>query len=173
MLSQLIDASVKNLMEFYKISSIVGHSGEKGGFREYFVNQMVRPYIPAHFGISSGIVMDYRCKQSSQSDIIIYDKRLMPPILQAEGRGIFPVECTLMVIEVKSKLSSTHFEDIGLAASKLAPERLGDGTINPNGLHIATPARTPDQKTSYPLYAVFAYESDASDKDEFDRLRKK
>lgn len=173
MLKSLIKAATNNLMEFYSITSDISHSGEKGGFREYFVNQLIRPFIPEHFGISSGIVIDSRGKQSSQSDVIIFDKRLMPPILQAEGKGIFPVECVLSVLEVKSKLCSSHLNDIILASTKVAPENLKGGKHNPNGLHLATRARTHDGIVPYPLYSVFAYESDADEKDEFQRLEEK
>jgi hypothetical protein len=157
MLNSLIDAAINNLIQFYNISSHLVHSGEKGGFREYFVNQMIRPFLPKHFGISSGIIMDYSGRQSRQSDVIIYDTRLMPPILEAEGRGVFPIECVLYVIEVKSKLSSTDFDQIGLAASVLCPLRDRDDKFNPNGMIIKTPSNTKNGIVTYPLYSVFAY----------------
>jgi hypothetical protein len=171
MLESLIRAAVSNLQEFYRITADVSHPGEKGGFREYFVNQLIRPFIPQHFGISSGIVMDHRGRQSSQADVIIYDNRLMPPILQAEGRGIYPVECVLLVIEVKSVLRSNHFSDIVLASARIAPETLSNRTINQHGMYIRTRARTPDGVVPYPMYSVFAYESDVPERDEFERLQ--
>ena len=171
MLKKLVDSGIKNLKEFYEITSSVEHSGEKGGFREYFVNQLIRPFIPEHFGISSGIVIDADGRQSSQSDVIIYDRRLMPPILKAEGRGIFPIESVLTIIEVKSKLCSSHLLDIALAASKISPRFESDGTKNPNGMIIKTPGTTKDGIIRYPSFTVFAYESDAEEKDEYQRLK--
>ncbi len=36
MLKSLVKAAINNLTEFYHLTSDVSHSGEKGGFREYF-----------------------------------------------------------------------------------------------------------------------------------------
>lgn len=97
----------------------------------------------------------------------------MPPILEAEGRGIFPIESVLAVLEVKSKLKSDQLDLIGKAACKIAPQFKGTSQENPDGLHIYREASTQDKVATWPIYAVFAYESDALEKDEFDRINEK
>lgn len=166
MLRKAIMAATKHMRDLYELSGGVEQDGEKGAFREFFVAQLIRPFVPPHFGIGSGIVMDFYERQSKQSDVIIYDHRLLPPILLAGDRGIFPVDSVLAVIEVKSCLKAFHYISLVDAARRISPNTKD----NPQGLHIQTEANTPDKRTPYPLYAVFAYTSDARDKDEGSRL---
>jgi len=171
MLKSLIENAVNNLKSFYQITSEIDHNGEKGGFREYFVATLLRPLLPDHFGISTGIIIDYEGRQSCQTDIIIFDKRLMSPIWEVESRGIYPIDSVLAVIEVKSKFSSTYCPQVIESARRIGAIHRKDGKKNEKGMHIATPGTTKDQTVVYPLYSIFAYESDAKEKDEFERLK--
>jgi hypothetical protein len=169
-LENAIKAATCGLEAYYKLTASIDHNGEKGGFREYFVNQMIRPLLPVHFGLSSGIIMDRNGRQSRQCDVIVYDTRLMPPILRTEGRGVFPIDCVLYVIEVKSKLSSSHLAEAAESASRISARYLADNTENLSGMEILNPGRTPDKIVTYPLYSIFAFETDADKKDEYERL---
>lgn len=169
MLQKAIEAATENMRRLYELSGGVEHDGEKGAFREFFIAQLIRPCIPAHFGVGSGIVVARNEQQSRQSDVIIYDRRLLPPILLAGDRGIFPIDNVLAVVEVKSILKASHYRTLVDAACRFFPP----APDNPNGLPIATPGRINGEagttQTTWPLYAVFAYTADA-DKDEFERL---
>lgn len=125
--------------------------------------------MPQHFGVGSGVVEDYKGRQSKQTDIIIYDKRLMQPVLLAGDRGIFPIDSVLCVIEVKSELKASHYKDIVEAARYFYPI----SEENPKGLHIVRPGELVSEEGQpqaiYPLFSVFAYRSDA-DRDEIERL---
>jgi hypothetical protein len=92
----------------------------------------------------------------------------MPPIFEIEGKGIFPIDNVLGVIEVKSKLSSADYPQILQAAEKLIPR-----SRSPKGMHIATPGTASSGIVTYPSYSVFAFESDAKDRDEYDRIKEK
>jgi hypothetical protein len=151
------------MKELYELAGGVEHDGEKGAFREYFINELIKPYIPEHFGIGSGIVVDAYGKQSRQCDVIIYDKRLLPPILQAGNKGIYPIDNVMCVLEVKSTLQASHYKALTDAAYRLSPN-------NPDGLRVASPGNLENGKTYYPLYAVFGYKSD-SDKSELERVK--
>jgi len=166
MFREAIIIATENMQKLYELSGGVEHDGEKGAFREFFITRLIRPIMPPHFGIGSGIVMDADNVQSKQSDVIIYDQRLFPPILVAGDRGIFPIDSVLAVIEVKSCLKATDYISLESAARRISPRN----SSNPEGLHISTPAITKDGMTHYPVYAVFAYTSDAKKKDEVNRL---
>jgi len=166
MLIEAIRAVTKNMCAMYELSGGVEQDVEKGAFREFFVAQLIRPFMPPHFGIGSGVLVDYYERQSRQSDVIIYDRRLLPPILLAGDRGIFPIDSVLAVIEVKSCLKASDYSLLEDASRRVSPY----SEDNPQGLHIKTKARTPNGKARYPLYAVFAYTSDAIHKDEAERL---
>ncbi|MFZ3147418.1 MAG: DUF6602 domain-containing protein, partial [Methanothrix sp.] len=169
MLKRSIETYTKNMINFYELSGGVDHDGEKGAFREFFVTQLIKPLMPQHFGVGSGVVEDFKGNQSKQTDIIIYDKRLLQPTLLAGDRGIFPIDSVLCVIEVKSELKAYHYRDIAEAARYFYPT----SEENPNGLHIARPGKLRGDKGQpqafYPLFSVFAYRSDA-DRDEIERL---
>lgn len=170
MLRDAIIAATENMSRLYELSGGVDNDVEKGAFREFFVAQLIRPFVPAHFGVGSGVVVDSNGKQSRQTDVIIYDRRLLPPILLAGDRGIFPIDSVLRVIEVKSLLRASDYKTLIDAARYFCPPSSLD---NPSGLAIAIPGRLKDEKgreqAIWPLYAVFAYKSDA-DRDEFERM---
>lgn len=171
MLQKAIIAATEHLRGLYELSGGVEQDGEKGAFREFFVSQLIRPFMPPHFGIGSGVVMDYYERQSRQSDVIIYDRRLLPPILLAGDRGIFPIDSVLAVIEVKSCLKASYYRSIVDAARRISPH---DDNNNPQSLLIHIPGNIVEgngpPRAIYPCYAVFAYTSDAHDKDEISRL---
>jgi hypothetical protein len=126
--------------------------------------------MPAHFGIGSGIVVSSSGQQSRQTDVIIYDGRPLPPVLLAGDRGIFPIDSVLAVIEVKSTLVAPHYASLVDAAQRFLPPNM-----SPAGLRIATPGRLLDEvgrpQATWPLFSVFAYTSDAKQRDELERLQ--
>jgi len=166
MLKKIIESNIVTTLDLFNISGNIEHDVEMGGFREFFINSLIRPLIPYHFGIASGIIIDAYGHQSGQCDLIIFDKRLMPPIWEAEGRGIYPIDSVLAVIEVKSTLATKDFNAICSNAKKLSPNT----TANPNGMRIARPGQLDDDRTIYPLVCIFAYTSEADFKDEWKRL---
>lgn len=172
MLKDAIIAATDNMRRLYELSGGVINDGEKGAFREFFIAQLIRPFMPAHFGVGSGVVMGSNGQQSRQSDVIIYDRRLLPPILLAGDRGIFPIDSVLRVIEVKSVLKAGDYMTLVDAARCFFPP----SSDNPTGLPIVIPGRDKGDEgqpqTFWPLYAVFAYTAN-SRKDEIERLEDK
>lgn len=168
MLRDKIITAAKNMVELYELSGGVSHNVEKGTFREFFLAELIRPCIPSHFGVGSGIVVDAYGRQSKQSDIVIYDRRKMPPIMLRGDGGIFPIDNVLVVIEVKSILTASHYPTLVDAGQHFSPKNM-DGTDNPDCLRIAIPGELNGSRAIYPLYAVFGYTADAA-LDEFERL---
>lgn len=161
-LRRIIDTRIEHMKKLYELSGGVEHDGEKGAFREFLVAELLRPLLPHHFGLGSGVVAEKGGRQSPQIDVIIYDRRLMPPLLLAGDRGIYAIDSVLAVCEVKSCLKAEHYKQAGRAAGHFSPH-------HPNGLAIATPARDGKVQT-WPLFALFSYTADAKEKDEIDRL---
>jgi hypothetical protein len=131
MLRDMVIGATKNMIQLYETSRTISHEGEKGMFREFFIAQLIRPLLPQQYGIGTGIIIDAYGNQSKQSDIIIYDRRLLPPIFASESRGIFPIDSVLIVLEVKSKIAASDYGDLVEAASLFNPK-------NPKSLRIAT-----------------------------------
>jgi hypothetical protein len=132
------------------------HSGVKGAIREVLVADLFRPLLPADVGITTGVVISaHEQAQSAQQDIIIFNRRILPPILFSEGPALIPVESALATIEVKSRLSSTELK--AAHDNALSLRRLGmlSGTQDKDGKFVDVP-------TSGVTPLLFALDTDLS-----------
>lgn len=152
MIQELIEHKIRTSYELYKAAGLLDHGGEKGSLRELFLIDLIQSIIPHQFGIGSGIIVDKWKRQSKQHDIIVYDKRLIPPLL-TEGRGgIFPVDSVLRVVEIKSTLTKNDVEQYIAQSWELNPN-------NPDGLKIASKGSLENGNTYYPFVLLFGYRS--------------
>ena len=171
-MGELLITAAKAAIEKAKTVSNVSHEYLKGRFREAFIEEILFPYLPSLYRISSGKIFDSRGNQSDECDILIIDSTRIPPILQTSKKGgLFPVESVLAVIEVKSRLTSSDYLS-----------RSGKAGIGPNAAKIDNLFHKPgifiknqpiDHLRIHPLYAVFAYDSNAKNKDEIERAKEK
>lgn len=67
--------------------------------------------LPAGFNIGTGKIVDTEGRQSSEADLIIYNRSVLPPVLYSDRDGIFPVESCYYAIEVKSQLTAANIRD--------------------------------------------------------------
>lgn len=96
--------SIRHALDKCEEVAPISHRGTKGRLRELFVQDLLKPHLPAGLRVSTGIVVDHRGMQSGQEDIVVFDTSVMPPVLE-QGEVVFvPIEATLAVIEVKSVL---------------------------------------------------------------------
>jgi hypothetical protein len=78
------------------------HPGVQGQIREILVRELFRPLLPPDIGVGTGQLID-RCNNlSPETDIILFDRRLAPPMMLNESLGLFPIESCLFVVEVKT-----------------------------------------------------------------------
>jgi len=142
----------------------VEHNGLRGALREMVVRQLLHPLLPPDVGIGTGVVISAAGQQSKQTDIILYDKNLIPPLLLAD-QGLFPIESVLVSIEVKSILTQSE-----LLVAHRAAELLNTFTILP-GLY--TEAGEPIQHTQIsPPSALIAFGSDLTASTELERYQR-
>jgi uncharacterized protein DUF6602 len=165
MLKQSVIAALHHAKELFTLTAAVHHNGEKGAWREAFVADLLRPLLPTHFAVGSGIVVDAYGYESKQTDIIIHDLRRQRPILAAESRGVFPIDSVVAVVEIKSTLAASDYKEIAAAAARFQAR----SPTNPDGLLIAASGTLPDGATKYPMFALFAYGANAN-RDEVERL---
>ncbi len=121
-------ASIENTMQSrFKESGFIVHSGDKGENREEFLIEFLREHLPKRYGVTKGEVITKEGLRSHAIDIIIYDA-INCPILYAGKTSILPIEGVYGIIEVKSSLSKSEFDDASekiTAFKKLAPRDLG------------------------------------------------
>jgi Domain of unknown function (DUF6602) len=159
--TRLIDSQISLAMERAEDAQELIHKGLRGRAREIFIRDLLRPFINPNFGICTGVVVDSEGGQSSQIDIIIYDKTLLPPILLTAEEGIIPCESTLATIEIKSKLTSEELRKSVQNARSVKALRPQFHEPNP----------TTKQKTSI-ICSVFSYKSGRNPENESRTIQK-
>lgn len=71
------------------------HTGVKGTIREILIRDLFRPLLPSDVGIGTGQIATSAGALSPQQDVVIYNRRVLPPVLFEETVGVFPVESVL------------------------------------------------------------------------------
>lgn len=122
LIQQYSSTLVKNLIESVDSLGRLGHTLTKGQLRELFVAQVLNNFLTIQFGIGTGIIVNQKGNQSAQTDIVIYDKRIIPPFIEERGIGVYPAESVIATIEVKSWLNKGEIESADKAATKLKDE---------------------------------------------------
>lgn len=150
MFDEIFKTKVNELWNLFSATGGLNHRGEKGSFREEFVKQLLVSVLPGHYGVGSGVVVDRWGRQSPQVDLVIYDKRRMPPLLERDGHGIYPIDSVLRVLEVKSYVDSAAIDQFFTQAWAFHPD-------NEEGLKMASAGTLPDGHSNYPLCGLFGF----------------
>src|SRR5688572_20646160 len=82
-----------------------------GKIRELVAGKLLTPILPLGFDIGTGKIVDTLGNQSSETDLIIYSRSILPPVLFSERDGVFPCEACYYAIEVKSRLTAANLKD--------------------------------------------------------------
>lgn len=84
---------------------------EFGSYRENLVKKFLENILPERMAIGSGFVINSNGNNSTQCDIIIYDKTVTPLIKDENNNKFFPVESVVAVGEVKSTLDLSKLKE--------------------------------------------------------------
>lgn len=112
-------ATISGFMEKALSLQSISHKPTKGQLRELLVNRILDRYLTSQFSVGSGIVVNQRGEQSNQTDVVIFDNRVLPPLISEKSLGVYPRECVVSTIEVKSNLNKKCIEDADEAAGIL------------------------------------------------------
>ena len=119
-------ALIAGLDSMVSASSSLNHKLSKGELRELFVTNILREFLTKQFDIGSGIIINQKEDQSNQTDIIIYDNTIVPPFIKQQHIGVYPAECVLGTIEVKSNLNKN-----AIASAETSAKLLYEKIYNP------------------------------------------
>jgi hypothetical protein len=86
------------------------HNGLKGQIRELFVRELLIPTMPREYVVGTGNILSAYADISNQIDVVVCDRRILPPILFQSDLGMFPIESALVTIEVKSRLNAAELK---------------------------------------------------------------
>lgn len=151
-LIDILENKISSALNTSSAISNIAHPVVKGNLRENFIAEILKSLLPHHYGVGSGIIIDKWDRSSPQADIIIYDKRQIPPIIDSETNGVFPIDSVHRVIEVKSNLIKQDVDQVLKMSWALNPN-------NSAGLKITNPGNLEEGKAYYPLVSCFAYQS--------------
>lgn len=87
---------------FVNSDAKIFHSGEFGSYRERIVKELIADFTPRYMAQGEGFVCNKSDKNSTQCDIVIFDRNETPEIETDDLRRFFPVETLYGVGEVKS-----------------------------------------------------------------------
>jgi hypothetical protein len=89
----------------------VCHPGLTGRIRELVAGHLLKPLLPAGYELGTGKIVDHGGGQSAETDLVIYNRAILPPVMYSERDGVFPVESSYYAIEVKSRITATEVQD--------------------------------------------------------------
>ncbi|RPI84334.1 MAG: hypothetical protein EHM34_03785 [Nitrosopumilales archaeon] len=115
-------AIIRGLSEKISALSDLNHKLSKGELRELFVSNILKSFLTEQFSIGTGVIINQAGYQSNQTDIIIYDNRILPPFIKEQHIGVYPAESVIATIEVKSRLTNVEILKAEKAAHKLKNE---------------------------------------------------
>ena len=111
----------------------ITHKGLKGQLREIVIRDLFCPLLPSDVGVGTGGIISTDNRQSRQQDVVIYDKRILPPILLERVNGVFPIESVLYTIEVKSKITANEMKTSHESATELRGFTYQSGDYDESG----------------------------------------
>lgn len=97
----------------------INHRGLKGQLRELVVRELLEPLLPPGCIIGTGEIVTAYGGTSNQIDIVVADRRVLPPVLIRDA-GIFPIEACLLTVEIKSTLTAGELKTSHEAAKRVA-----------------------------------------------------
>lgn len=93
------------------------HPGEYGTYRESICKEFLRFFIPSRLEIDTGFILNIFNENSTQCDIIVYDRNSTPLLQSKEKQRFFPAETLCAIGEIKSTLNKHQLK---IALNKLA-----------------------------------------------------
>lgn len=105
----LVDKIQAFLKESRSVDDI-SHLGLRGEIRESGFGKLISSLLPIDWDIGTGKIIDSDGKQSPQTDLVVYFKRVFPPIFFSERLGLFPLESCGFAFEVKSTATAAEIK---------------------------------------------------------------
>jgi hypothetical protein len=160
---------VERAIAMARAAASIRHPGVKGQIREILITQVLRPLLPMQIGVGTGHIICLDGKTiSKQHDMVLYDRRLVAPLMFDQSLGLFPVEAVLATIEVKSTLRARALQMSDAAGAELLALGIASGYYDSKTLELTT------HTVIHPVSCLFAFASDLkgddSEADRYDNL---
>jgi hypothetical protein len=124
------DSRAKDLVASYSTAIISGlmskvsalslnHKLTQGELTELFITNVLSLFLTKQFDTGTGVIISSKQEESDQTDIIIYDNRILPPFIKESHIGVYPAESIVGVISVRSQLDGTVIKKTERSFKKL------------------------------------------------------
>lgn len=158
---------IKGALKAYHDASALDHSGLRGRVREITAEKLIKPIISPGIEIGTGKITDSTGTLSAETDLVIYSRQTLLPLIYGHSTGLFPVESCVYAIEVKSQLTATELQTSIEKFKRLRSLRYLESFYPLNFINPIGPA------CSFVIPALFAFSTDLSEngKTEIERYR--
>ncbi|UPR37056.1 hypothetical protein ISX50_17455 [Vibrio cyclitrophicus] len=109
---EIVQAKIDNVIKLAEVAGGIQHNATIGELRESYLMDFFKELIPSSVSLTSGFITDAGGNISPQLDFIVTKKSALPLIEMKDGLSIVPIESVLLTAEIKSKLSTSHFQQI-------------------------------------------------------------
>ncbi|WP_223606478.1 DUF6602 domain-containing protein [Chryseobacterium sp. OSA05B] len=117
-------ADSSHLLQLSSNEEKVQHTGLRGRLRELLIDNILTPWLPPYVLCGTGTIIEAEnlARESTQDDIILFDKTLAPPILGAGNskEGVFLFNSVLARIEVKSTVTREAMKDFAKTSLEIS-----------------------------------------------------
>ena len=158
---QIIIDRITSFIKESKSVDLISHLGLRGEIRESGLGKLILDLLPVDWGLGNGKIIDSNNNQSSETDLIIYYKRVFPPIFFSEKVGLFPLETCGFAFEIKTKSTAKEIKTTIKKFCKLREMEI-----------IERWSEVEPEYNIKPIRAYFAIDTDLKQKDEFERYKK-
>jgi hypothetical protein len=132
-----------------------GHASTTGQLREIIVQEFLKPPLPGHLKILSGVIVDSTGARSSQQDCIIVDTRMPLIDLGSPNTAVVVAESVIATVEVKSYLDKSQLlSALSASARTKSLKRVGELAYSKGPALIILPIPLPI------ITYVFAFDGD-------------
>jgi hypothetical protein len=111
---------VRGLVEHATTMGNLQHKLSQGELKELGVSDVLKRFLTSQFEVGTGIVVNQSGHQSHQTDIVIYDNRIIPPVVEKNGRGVYPVESVVATVSIRTELDTGGLLEAEEAAKHLS-----------------------------------------------------
>lgn len=157
---------IKGAIEEAKNASNLDHNYLIGRVREIVISNLFSPLLSDNFSIGTGKITDYNGSNSSETDLIIYTKKLIPPLMFSTDFGYFPKESVLAVLEIKSKLTLAELRTTKTKFDNLETLQMTSGYFN------SKHEGDTNKNVTGVIKSLFAFSTDLTASTDLERLLK-
>jgi hypothetical protein len=109
-------ADAAHLLHLAANESQLQHRGLRGRFRELLIDNLLSPWLPPYIASGTGMIIasENAIRQSTQDDVILYDRSIVPPVLVSPNHapdGVFLYNSVIATRGVKGATLPTDSKE--------------------------------------------------------------